>query len=304
MRVSFYNKEKILQKFTFFIALVIIAQYALVAYLTAPYFSFGILLMFSPIQNPLLILINLILTILLTYVALIFKGGFSYYFLNSIKQSGCLNYPKDTFIRTLYIRSLLSPIAILFIAISGSLIGFIYRSILLATVWNLYSIFLILIFFSSFGYISRVVNSLLEYSREIDKLYSSSIVYADKDLIIKNQVLIQRGKKGFKICHFDKITSFGYVSNKAIYVKCGALPLLIECNDAKTAFKTLQKQLEKKVTSIPQVTIDEIESYMNAQKFMSHLYIGLFIASIIFLVILVALGVITIYIPFSLLSYY
>lgn len=286
-----------IKKINLVFLVVYFSQFILSIHLIAPFFSYDLLFTLPSIQHPTILIIALFITLILTYVTLVHHGGLSYFFLKSLKQGGCLTYPKENFLRTLYFRTSLTPLAILLISIIGSVIGILYGSVPISLVWNLYCLFLFYIFFSSYPYTMRIVNSLLSYSSKIDKLNTEPVIYADRDLILKNRLLIQRTKKGNRVCLLDKITSYGYVSNKQIFIKCGIMSIMISCNDAKTAFKTLQKQFEEKEINIPQVTTSEIEEFMRAQKLLNYLYLGIAASSIIFLITLIVLGIISIYIP-------
>ncbi|MEQ9716202.1 MAG: hypothetical protein ABGF52_11810 [Candidatus Asgardarchaeum sp.] len=234
--------------------------------------------------------VTLLITSILTYIALLFDGkGITGYLLKSILDNGCYPYSRSILKIELVFRFFGTPIVLLLIALLGSALSFAFRSIIVLVIWYFYSTLLFLTYYPD---LSKHEEYLMKIFKESQKLLSEArtkIIYADKELVLKEKVLIKRGWFLSKIMRLDNISSFGYVNSQSVYIKCGNLPILIFCSDGKRAYKILKDVIKRTSEEVSPASIREIEHYIFMRRLKYYGIIFVIFVSFVLLLIIYAL---------------
>ncbi len=229
--------------------------------------------------------ISLLVTAILTYVALLYGGhGISKYLIDSILENECFPYPLRILKLDLLLRHLATPIVILLIVYLGSALSYAFRSILILIIWYAYSIILLLMFYPDLKKLEESVSIAFDKGREIIRMSKGKIKYADNELVIKESVLIKRGFLTSRIIQLKNISSYGYVNSSSIYVKCKNLPVLVSCSDGKRAYKLMKEILMKSTEEISPATISEVEEYIFLRKVKFYGILSVMIISFVLLI--------------------
>ena len=227
---------------------------------------FSILFLPVPISETILFL-SLLFTILLTHLAFFYGNkGISQFLLDKLSENQCFSYPIFQFKLELFLRWIISPVSIVLIGLLGGALGFAFKSILVIISWYVYSTGLLILYFPN---LEAQIAQLDDITKDFKKIVESAkgrVVYADNELILKENVLIARKWLTSKISSLENIVSYGYVSNTRIFVKCRNFPLLINCRDSKRAYKVIRSFLKNVSGDVSEASIREIENFIFLQK--------------------------------------